>query len=85
MTYTDDTKKKIVDIMKWAKANGIVEVTINAGELGKALSLYGPGCDNNVRSVYLGMKDVMEKDDLIINEPPSGEGGASFTIKYKVR
>jgi len=87
MAYTDDTKSKVASIMQWAKANGIVEVTINAGELAKVLGLYDPPNDiNNVKSVSDAMHDLCDKTkgDAIIYEPPAGSG-TSVIIRYKVR
>jgi len=82
MTYTDDTRNELQNIMNWAKQKGIIEVTINAGKLGEALGLYDSN-KNNVKSVCDAMKSMMKEGDKIVDEPPSGEG-ASVTIKYKV-
>jgi len=63
-----------------AKQEGVREIQINSGELHRELGGY-PGPDHRMPMVCKVMHDYMRRNDVIIQQPPKGNG-ASLTILY---
>lgn len=79
--YTKEARTEIKDIKEMAKARGGVSgVVINAGDLTKALGF----TSDKVQCVVNAMDDEKERDDEILQQPPSGSG-SSLTILYKIK
>lgn len=55
---------------------------INAGHLHREFGGY-PSKTHNMPCCCQAMRNIMKDGDIIVNEPPSGQG-ASLTIQYKL-
>ena len=67
-----------------AEKEELSEITLNAGELHKEVGGYpSPSGNHRMRACCNAMRQAMQKGDVVIEEPPKGEG-KSLTIKYKL-
>lgn len=76
----DDIKNILDEKFSDIKQEGLREIQINSGELHRELGSY-PGSDHRMPMVCKVMRDYMRRNDVIIQQPPKGNG-ASLTILY---
>lgn len=79
-----DFVAKLNTMLSKAENKRLPAITISTGELHREVGGY-PGDDHRMPVCCNAMRKVMQEDigDVIIKEPPSGQG-ASLTIKYKL-
>lgn len=81
---TKDFTAKLNTIFSEAEKERLSEITVNAGELHKEVGGYpSPSGNHRMRACCNAMRQAMQKGDVVIEEPPKGEG-KSLTIKYKL-
>ena len=79
MPSSDDFRQALAQQFSAAQDDSIV---ITSGELHRAVGGY-PSKNHRMPVCCSVMRNAMKEDDLILNEPPSGQG-ASLTIRYRL-
>lgn len=79
---TSDFTAKLNTMLSKAEKERLPAIEINAGELHRKVGGY-PGVDHRMPVCCNAMRKAMQIGDVVIEEPPSGQG-ASLTIKYKL-
>ena len=79
---TDDFRRELRECLTRAEASGMTEITIQAGDLHKALSgCYGS--NHRMPVCCSAMYQAMEIGDEIVKAPPKGKG-ANLYIRYRL-
>jgi hypothetical protein len=83
MSNADLVRAEVKRLKRMAKAQGQSVVRMRSINLGRELGLYGkPGKPNNLPNVCRVMKEMMGVNDVIVQQPPSGQG--DIIIEYQV-
>jgi len=76
-----ETFKIVINIkLNVAQSYGLPHLDINAGELHSFIGGY-PNANHRMPQCNAAMRESMINGDMILSEPPSGQG-ASLTIRY---
>lgn len=67
-------------LLKTSESNNQAYLDINAGKIHKFIGGY-PQQNNRMPICCSAMRKLMQKHDIILSEPPSGQG-ATLTIRY---
>ena len=79
---TEDFKRVLGTKLRTASASGTHHLDVNAGELHRGVGGY-PGPDHRMPACCAAMRSIMRDGDLVLAEPPKGNG-ASLTIRYRL-
>ena len=76
----DDFRKAIRGEFNYAKEKGMLNITLVSGYIHRKVGGY-PGSNHRMPLCCNVMKDMMRLGDVVLKEPPSGQG-ASLKINY---
>ena len=82
MPTAEEFENEISKRLKQAESRGANSVDIVSRDVHRAVGDY-PGPDHRMPMCVSAMRRMMRGGDLIIEEPPSGQG-ASVTVRYKL-
>ena len=71
--------------VRWTRAQerGAPYIDINAGELHRGVGGY-PGPGHRMAACCNVLRNEMAGDDRVVEEPPKGQGGISYEIRYQL-
>jgi hypothetical protein len=78
----EDFRKTLKRIFQDAQNKGLPYIDVKAGELHRQVGEY-PGPNHRMPVCSSVMRQMMQQDDIILDEPPRGMG-ASLTIRYRL-
>ncbi len=81
MNSSDEFQKELETIFAFAENKRLSAIILVSGELHRLVGGY-PGSDHRMPICCSVMRKNLKSGDVIIHEPPSGEG-ATLTIKYQ--
>lgn len=82
MPRAEEFRLELIRVFYEAVQQGKSTVEISAGELHRRVGDY-PGANHRIPVCCEVMRSQFCPDDLIVEEPPSGQG-ASLTIRYRL-
>ena len=77
---TEEFRRALAKLLSTGEELGFTAVDVNAGNLHRRVGGY-PGEDHRMPMCCEAMRQTMISGDVVVNEPPSGQG-ASLTIRY---
>ena len=77
---TEDFAILLAKLLASAEELGFVAVDVNSGNLHRFIGNY-PGPNHRMPACCNAMRQAMTSDDLLVEEPPKGNG-AALTIRY---
>lgn len=82
MSTRDEFQRTLDKLFANELSSGASTVTVKSGDLHKMVGGY-PGPDHRMPVCCSVMRDSVRAGDMVVSEPPSGQG-ATLTIRYNI-